>query len=145
MYIKEIKLKFKKRKAKKPEGLKVISSRSASQALKFLNKEVQERVVVMVLSAYNIIQGIHLVHIGSLTECLQNPADILRIVLFAGCPSFVVAHNHPSGNSTPSKEDSLEYGRLSKASKLIKLKLLDYLVIGDKEYYSFTDQAKGDL
>ena len=145
MYIKEIKLKFNKKKAKKPEGLKISNSKQAAKAFQFLKNKVQEHVGILILNSQNIVQAYSIIHIGSVNQCLFEPSDIFRPVIAAGCPAFVVAHNHPSGNSTPSKEDTLEYDRLSKASKLIKLKLLDYLVIGDKEYYSFKDQGKGDL
>jgi len=142
MYVKEIELKFKKRKANKPEGMKITNSKEAAEALKFLSKEIQERVVVLALNGRNIVQGFHLVHIGSPNQAFSNPADILRAIIFTGCPCFIVAHNHPSGDPSPSNDDIESCHDLQKVCKLVQIKMLDFIIIGDEKHYSFADEGR---
>ena len=141
-YVKEISLKWKRRKAKDFEGLEIKSSNDAVKALQFLNKEIQERVIVLVLNSRNQLQGTHLVYIGSLNQCTFNPGDILRSVIFAGCPCFIVAHNHPSGDPSPSNDDIESYHDLQKVCKLVQIKMLDFIIIGDEKHYSFADEGR---
>jgi len=55
--------------------------------------------------------------------------------------SIVVAHNHPSGDPTPSAEDRLVTDRLRDAGVLLGIQLLDHVVVGSSRYYSFADEA----
>ena len=56
--------------------------------------------------------------------------------------AIVVFHNHPSGDPEPSQEDRDMTRRLVKAGKILGIRLLDHLVIGDQRYFSFADQGE---
>lgn len=64
---------------------------------------------------------------------------ILTGILLTGCFRFFIAHNHPSGNSRPSMEDDNFTQNLSKCAKMLGIDLLDHVIIGDGNYYSYKE------
>jgi len=76
------------------------------------------------------------VSIGTLTATLVHPREVFAPAISCGAASLVVAHNHPSGDPTPSHEDRLLTQRLSEAGRLLGLQLDDHLVIGRSGYVS---------
>ena len=96
----------------------------------------------MILDARNIIREIHLVSLGSINSNLVHPREVYRPAIINGATSIVLAHNHPSGNTTPSGEDMEITHRLRKAGDIIGIKVLDHVIIGGKgKYYSFADEG----
>lgn len=77
-----------------------------------------------------------IVSVGTLTATLVHPREVFAPALECGAASLVVAHNHPSGDPTPSSEDRLLTERLSQAGRLLGLNLDDHLVIGRGCYVS---------
>jgi DNA repair protein RadC len=70
------------------------------------------------------------VSVGTLTATLVHPREVFAPALECGAASLVVAHNHPSGDPTPSHEDRMLTERLSQAGRLLGLNLDDHLIIG---------------
>lgn len=70
------------------------------------------------------------VSVGTLTATLVHPREVFRPAIVASCSSIVVAHNHPSGDPTPSHEDRLLTERLVQAGRLLGINLDDHLVLG---------------
>ena len=66
--------------------------------------------------------------------------EIFIKALLCGASGIVIAHNHPSGDTTPSKEDIESYNRLKEAGKLIGINVLDSVIVGDS-YYSFMENG----
>ena len=79
---------------------------------------------------------------GSLDETVAEPRDILRAVLRAASTSFVLWHNHPSGDPTPSEEDLAMTERLRTAVEIIGIELLDHVVVTEACYYSFLEHGR---
>ena len=82
---------------------------------------------------------------GSINQTVASISEILRPVLIDQAPNFVIAHNHPSGDSTPSKPDRLLTKNLAKAAHTMGLQLVDHLIIGrptigSQGYYSFAEE-----
>ena len=103
----------------------------------------QEEFVCLSLDVHGYVRGLAPIARGA-RDSVQTPiADILRVPIVAGASSFVVAHNHPSGNCKPSKSDDEVTKALVKATAAIEgLLFLDHLVIGEGRYYSFRDHKK---
>ncbi|MBQ2121135.1 MAG: hypothetical protein II199_01440, partial [Bacteroidaceae bacterium] len=57
-------------------------------------------------------------------------------------PNVILAHNHPSGNPQPSRQDDELTKRLNQACHAVQLRLLDHIIIGDNTYYSYADEGK---
>ncbi len=138
-YIKEVELKFKKRPAKGFEAWKVCSSEVAYTILRDAQNEVVEKMWALHLDGQNKVNCLQVVGIGTLTACTPYLQEIVRVALLTGSPGVVVAHNHPSGDTRPSLEDKTFTNELSQACKLMGIKLLDHIIIGEEGYLSFAD------
>ncbi len=103
---------------------------------------VQEQVVVAVIDAHLRHVSSTVVAIGSVNESTAHPREILRPVITRGAYGFILLHNHPSGDASPSRADELATRRLVDAAKLMQVNFLDHVIIGRPSpgrlpYYSF--------
>jgi DNA repair protein RadC len=73
---------------------------------------------------------------GTLTSSLVHPRELFREAIIRNSAALIVAHNHPSGDPTPSKEDMAVTERLVKAGKLMGIEVLDHIIIGDNVFTS---------
>lgn len=84
---------------------------------------------------------------GSLTECTASPRELLRKALVHNAPSFILLHNHPSGDPTPSDADRRTTRRLRDAAATMDITLQDHVIIGapsasrEKPYFSFREHG----
>ena len=101
----------------------------------------QERFVLAMLDAKNKLIKDEIISIGTISSTLVSPRDIFKTALRYNAVNIIVLHNHPSGDSRPSKEDIDITGRLVSAGNILGLKVLDHIIIGDKEYYSFKEKG----
>ena len=91
----------------------------------------RESVYVIACTAKMDPIGIQLASIGSMSSAILDPARILTFLLLIGAHSFVVFHNHVSGDTTPSKEDINVTKRMNEAAKLVGLYMADHLILGN--------------
>ncbi|MQA93063.1 MAG: DNA repair protein RadC, partial [Gemmatimonas sp.] len=85
---------------------KVKSAATAAQVLQeYLEGADREQFVVLMLDAQNQLIGIHTVTVGTLDASLVHPREIFKPAILANAASILLAHNHPSGDPTPSAED----------------------------------------
>jgi DNA repair protein RadC len=104
----------------------------------------QESVCVVLLDNRAQLLKVEEVTRGTLNECLIHPREILRRVLAHSCHSYILVHNHPSGNPSPSAADREITRRLQRASDAVGVTLTDHLVIGSASedqpaYFSFRE------
>jgi len=79
---------------------------------------------------------------GSLSQCPVSPRDALRPAVRAGAHSVVFAHNHPSGDPTPSPEDADLTDRLRAAAELVGVLPRDHVIVAAGGYYSFVEAGR---
>ncbi len=101
----------------------------------------RERVLTLILNNKHILLGIEEVSVGSLTASIVHPREVFKAIILANAAAFIVAHNHPSGDPTPSKEDIDITRRLREIADLMAIRLLDHIVIGKGRYVSFVDDG----
>jgi len=77
--------------------------------------------------------------VGTNNSTLLDPKTILKWALKYSSEYIIVAHNHPSGNPTPSENDRIVTMNLQKAAKEVDIKLVDHIIIGKNKYYSFLE------
>lgn len=90
---------------------------------------------VMVMLCFDVkmkITGAFEVSRGSLTASVVHPREVIKRALLCNAYGFALCHNHPSGNSTPSKEDIQVTKRIKEAGEIMGIKLIDHIIIGDK-------------
>lgn len=138
-FIREIELRY-----KSEEWVKDKISDPGMAATFFRSKiglSTQEHFVAMYLSNKNDVLGWCVVSIGSATEAMVHPADVIRPALLSGATGIIVAHNHPSGDPRPSTDDLTTTKRLQEACKLIGITLLDHLILGDTRNISLREEG----
>lgn len=106
----------------------------------------RERLFVLLVNTRHRLVWTEVVSIGSLTESVAHPREILRPALIHSAFGFVLAHNHPSGDPTPSEADRRLTRRLNEAAELLQLRLIDHVIIGTPEggrrpYFSFKENG----
>ncbi len=103
----------------------------------------QEHLQVVLLNTKNFVIGTPTVYKGSLNASLIRTAEVFRDAVKENCAAIIVAHNHPSGDPTPSPEDVRVTRELVAAGKLLDIEVLDHLVIGRGQYVSLKQKKLG--
>jgi DNA repair protein RadC len=103
-----------------------------------------EQVVVAVVDARLRHIGTTVVSVGTVSESTAHPREILRPVITRGAHGFILIHNHPSGDPSPSRADEAVTHRLVEAATLMQVYFLDHVIIGKPQpgrapYYSFRE------
>lgn len=109
---------------------------AADYLMSDLAQLMQEHFVVLFLNVKNEIIHKQTIFIGSLNASIVHPREIFREAVKRSAASIICAHNHPSGNPTPSPEDIEVTKRIAEAGGIIGIDLLDHIIIGDYRYIS---------
>lgn len=121
-------------------GEKKKKIKSSEDAFKLLYPKLsglkKEKFMALYLNTKNFVIKEEVISIGSLNASIVSPREVFSTALVEGAAGVIVAHNHPSGDTTPSKNDIDITIRLAEAGKLLGVELLDHLIIGDKSYIS---------
>ncbi|MGD8996940.1 MAG: DNA repair protein RadC [Anaerolineae bacterium] len=128
-----------------PEDRLVV--RSPSDVAQLLMAEMahleQERFRVLYLDTRNRLLGSETVYIGSLNASHIRVAEVFRDAIKRNCAAIIVAHNHPSGDPSPSPEDVEVTRQLVAAGNLLSIELLDHLIIGQQRFVSLRERGLG--
>lgn len=79
---------------------------------------------------------------GTVNRSTVYPREVIKEALIAGATKIIVAHNHPSGDPTPSPEDEMLTVQLFSTAKTMHVHLEDHIIIGKNSHYSFADEGK---
>lgn len=96
----------------------------------YLNGCDREHLVMMALDMQGHPTGLHTVSVGDLHSAIVSPANVAKFAILANAASVVLAHNHPSGDTTPSPEDIEVTRRISECLDLFQIDLLDHVIVG---------------
>lgn len=107
----------------------------------FAFNDTESFIVVTLNGAHEVIK-VREISKGILNRAIIHPREVFRPALLDNCASIVVAHNHPSGNLQPSKEDKDITFRLKEAGELLGIEVLDHIIIGSTGYYSFLEDGE---
>lgn len=102
----------------------------------------REHFVVVGLDAKHAVIGINTVSVGSLTLSIVHPREVFKPLILMNASAVILAHNHPSGDATPSQEDRALTRRLKDGGELLGITVLDHVVLGEDRYYSFADHGE---
>lgn len=90
----------------------------------------QECFCVLMVNTRRKMVGFNLVTLGTLDSCWAQPMEVFRVPVIKAAAAVILAHNHPSGDSTPSEADIKVTRDLMRAGELLKIQVLDSLIIG---------------
>lgn len=118
--------------------------RSSADVVRALSAEAatwdREHFLVVGLDGKNRILGVSTVSIGTLTASLVHPREVMKSLILANAAAFLLVHNHPSGDPTPSAEDLAITTRLKECAELFGMRLLDHVILGHGRYCSMCDE-----
>ncbi|MBL7063465.1 MAG: DNA repair protein RadC [Anaerolineae bacterium] len=103
----------------------------------------QEHFRALYLDTRNRLLGSETVYVGSLNASHIRVSEVFREAVKRNCASLIVAHNHPSGDPTPSPEDVEVTRLLVAAGKLLDIEVLDHLIIGQQRFVSLRERGLG--
>ena len=103
--------------------------------------EVREVAIVVGLSRNNKIRSVFRVGTGGCAGCLIDPKLVFSRLLLDNCAAFVLSHNHPSGNHSPSLSDNKLTTQFVEAGRVIDLPMLDHIIVTEGGFYSFATSS----
>lgn len=107
-----------------------------------LSELAEEVFIIMCLDTKNRVTGLFKVSQGSLSASIVHPREVFKRALLQNANSIILAHNHPSGGTTPSSEDISMTRRLAEAGNLLGVAVLDHIIVGaNGKYKSFTEDG----
>ena len=101
----------------------------------------EEVFILITLNTKNIVTGYFEVHRGTINTSLVHPREVFKRALLNNASNIMVAHNHPSGDPNPSKEDIQITERLKEAGNLLGINLLDHIIGGEDKYISLKEKG----
>ncbi len=104
----------------------------------FLDKE---HFKVLYLDVKNQIVHEETVSVGTLSSSLVHPREVFKPAIKKSAHGLIVAHNHPSGDTTPSEDDIVTTKRLQEAGEIIGIKLIDHLIFGHGSFISLKEKG----
>jgi DNA repair protein RadC len=104
-----------------------------------------EAVTLLLLDSANALIELADVAQGTVDGSAVYPREVVRRVLAANATGVILAHNHPSGRTHPSEADRQLTRRIGDALRAIDVRLLDHLVCGEADFYSFADHREASL
>ena len=107
-----------------------------------LKNKKQEEFWVLLLNTQNIIIKKELITKGVLDASILHPREVFKPAVKYSAGKIILVHNHPSGSSEPSQEDLEVTRQLIDAGKLIDIKILDHVIIGNESYWSWIEDKK---
>jgi DNA repair protein RadC len=140
MYINRIELKLLREKTV-PYRKAINSAANVYEMFSWLSHKVQEEMQSLYLDTKNRVVGYYQVAKGSTNIAHMKAADVVRPALMLNATSFILIHNHPSGDPEPSREDILLTESMKTAAGLFGIALLDHIVIGDGRFRSLAEDG----
>ncbi|HFI0582486.1 TPA: DNA repair protein RadC [Streptococcus suis] len=118
------------------------SEKLGRKMIQEIGQQKQEHLVALYLNTQNQVIHQKTVFIGSVNRSIAEPREILHYAVKCMATSIIIVHNHPSGSVQPSKNDLLFTENLKDSCETLGLVLLDHLIVGQKDYYSFREESE---
>lgn len=124
------------------EKPKISSSKDAYQAIKADLLDIpHEEFWVLILNRANRVIKKHQISQGGVAGTVADPKIIYKSALDSLASGIILAHNHPSGNLTPSQADIDLTKKLREAGKMLEIQVLDHIIVAGQKYFSFADEG----
>jgi DNA repair protein RadC len=117
------------------------SPADVAELLEHLSQEKQEHFIALLLDTKNKLIREAQIHIGTLDQSIVGIRETFREAIREGASSLIVAHNHPSGDPTPSPDDVRVTQKLVEAGELLDIPLRDHVIIGDRRWTSLRQEG----
>lgn len=105
------------------------------------DKQCEEYLYLLCFNTKYRLLGVFEVSHGTVNMSACSPREVYQKALLCNAVNIIIAHNHPSGDTTPSKNDMDFTKRVSEAGKIIGIELADSIIVGHDTYYSMTEDG----
>lgn len=129
----------------KVDNIKKVKYKSPEMIFDYYKDKVsnnQEEFYCLYLAANNTIIEEELIFVGTVNHSMVHPRDVFKKAYELNASYIICVHNHPSGDTRPSKDDENVTLRLRQVGLLTGVRLLDHIIIGRDNYYSFMESGK---
>ena len=142
-YIREIQVKFRKKRVSSdsPVDRPILDPEDLVEVFQEMQDETSEKLIGVSLDASNVILAFEVISIGTINVVGAKMMEILRTPIIVKASSFVLIHNHPSGDAEPSEEDRKLTEEILDLGSRLGLPLVDHIIIGDGDYFSFAENG----
>lgn len=106
-----------------------------------IHEETEEYLYMLCMNTKLELTSVFEISHGSVNSSIVNPREVFQKALLANAVNIIMIHNHPSGNSKPSKEDIDITKRLIEAGKILGVDVLDHIIIGQPYYTSLKESG----
>ena len=125
------------------EETKLNNANKVYEYTKYLfNDKNQELFYCLYFNTKQQIVGKELLFIGTVNKSITHPREIFKYAYLYSASSIICLHNHPSGDTTPSREDIDFTDALVKIGMIQKIPVIDHIIVSNKSYYSFLENGK---
>ncbi len=144
--VRELVVSYKPLRVPLPVGGTVSGPREAARlAAAVLAGTTVEHVLALHFDTKHRLIGVHVVSVGTLDASLVHPREVFKAAYLSNASALILAHNHPSGDPTPSGEDRALSDRLRQAGELLGVTLIDFVIVTDPiggfRYHSFKESG----
>ena len=126
-----------RRKLKGKKTSILLSSKNVWERMEDIRGSRREHFVVFYLNSRNQEIKREIISVGILNESLVHPREVFESAIKHNVASIILAHNHPSGDVEPSQDDIEITKRLVHAGKILDIRVVDHVIVTDKEFNSF--------
>lgn len=138
-------LRFGKRIAQRVMEKEITKIEKSEDIYNYLKNQLADKkneyFYAILLDTKNVIISKEEISKGTLDASLVHPREAFRPAVKKSAKSIIFAHNHPSGDIGPSKDDFLTTKKLVEAGEILDIKVLDHIIIGKNDYYSFKKES----
>ena len=126
--------------------IKILSNKCVYDLFKydFINV-YQEKFIALFLDIKNNLITYETIFIGTLSNATIHPRELFKAAIKNSASKIIILHNHPTGNSNPSNADIALTKKLNDIGELMSIPIIDHIIIGYHNYYSFTENKRTDL
>jgi DNA repair protein RadC len=132
-------LEFARRRIK-PEGFKINFPAEVLPLIQHYADPKQEHILCVSLNGSNEVIAVRVISVGLVNKTHVHPREVFADAITDRASAIIVAHNHPSGNVEPGKEDMEITRQLKSAGEILGIKLLDHIIFNKRAYYSFLEK-----
>jgi DNA repair protein RadC len=130
---------------KETSDVKITTAHEVHSLCQDIATLAQECFQVITCNSKNMVINRHLISLGLLDASLVHPREVYRAAILDSAAFIVLVHNHPSGDPTPSAEDIRITRQLIQAGKLMDIKVMDHIIIGQPQHSSMRESGVCDF
>ncbi|MDY6905725.1 MAG: DNA repair protein RadC [Thermodesulfobacteriota bacterium] len=128
----------------RPEGMKIQSPPDVLPLIHHYRDRKQEHFLSISLNGANEVMNVRVITIGLINKSHVHPREVFADVIAERASAVILAHNHPSGDLTPSQQDRAVTKQLREAGRILGIDVLDHIIFSNKGYYSFMEHRAGN-